>query len=324
MWATLPYLLPLIIVIIANLGVTRRRWQRLTYICLSLLNAVTLLGGLLFLSVPFVSRLTGTPLSSDMQSPNLIGFSLALIVTAVLGFACLAASTRLLLARWLPIDPHSTVHATALIFLIYLATTSLGLLLSSEELLSAGIELAGIDPGTVILGQVLFALFALAGVGLGIRRNVRETLTRLGLRVPTLHHLRMAAVMVGAFLALDYGTSLIWHQVWPVSYEAVMQVSKQLFARFTTPLGALVLALSAGIGEETLFRGALQPRFRTPLTAVVFALGHVQYTLSPAIAEVFVIGLALGWLRGRSNTTTCMAVHIAYNFLDILIMPYFP
>jgi len=324
MWAVSLYLVPLGIVIIANLGVARRNWRLLTYFCLGLLNTVTLFLGLLFLSVPLLLRLTRTPFSPNLQGLNYAGLGLGLLATAILGFACLATPLRRLITRWLPIDPDSPVHATAFVFLVYLVTTALGLFLSGEELLRAAIELTSIEPGTVILGQVVFTVFALAGVGLGIRRNIRQTLARLDLRPPTLRHLGIAAVMIGAFLALDYGTSLVWHQLWPTSYETVMQASQQLFARFASPLGALVLALSAGIGEETLFRGALQPRFRIPLTAVVFTMGHVQYALSPAIVEVFVIGLALGWLRERSNTTTCMAVHIGYNFLDVLIMPYFP
>jgi len=200
----------------------------------------------------------------------------------------------------------------------------LSLLFSGWGLLSVSVEAAGIEPWSLILGQAVFILLALAGVGLGIRRNAQQTLARLDLKVPTVCQLGVAAVMVGIFLALDYATSLIWHQLWPANYRAVMEATQRLFARFTSPLGALVLALSAGIGEETLFRGALQPRFRIPLTAAVFALGHVQYMLSPAIAEIFIIGLALGWLRERSNTTTCVAVHLGYNFLDTLIMPYLP
>jgi membrane protease YdiL (CAAX protease family) len=324
MWAILLYLVPLGIVIIANLGVTHRGWRLLTFVCLGLLNAVTLFVGLLFLSVPFLLRLTGTSLSPNLEGLGFVGFGLSLAATAIPGFACLAGPVRHLIARWLPIDPDSPVHATALVFLIYLLTTSLGLFLSGEELVSAAMELTSIAPGTVVLGQVVFAVFALAGVGLGVRRSVRQTLERLDLRAPTLRQLGLAAVMTSAFLALDYGTSLVWHRLWPTSYEAVMQASQQLFARFASPSGALMLALSAGIGEETLFRGALQPRFRIPLTAVLFTLGHVQYAFSPAIVEILVIGLGLGWLRERTNTTTCMAVHIGYNFLGMISMPYFP
>jgi len=324
MWAVLPYLLPLGIVIIANLGVKRRRWRLLTYISLGLLNAVMLFMGLLFLSVPYLLRLSGRALSPDLQSVNISGLGLAFAVTAILSFACLPAPSRRMLARCLPIDPGSPVHTTALILLVYLAITSASLLISSQDLISASIEIASVEPGTVVLGQAVLLLFALAGVGLGTRRNVRQTLARLNLRALTLRHVAVATVMVGAFLAMDYATALIWHQLWPASYESVMGSSQQLFARFASPLGALVLALSAGIGEETLFRGALQPRFRVPLTAAVFALSHVQYALSPAIVEIFIVGLVLGWLRERTNTTTCMAVHAGYNFLDMLLMPYFP
>ena len=131
-------------------------------------------------------------------------------------------------------------------------------------------------------------------------------------------------LMIAAFLVLDWVTSRLWHHLWPVNYRAVADASESLFGHFASPAGALVLGLSAGIGEETLFRGALQPRFRIPLTALVFALGHVQYTLSPAILEIVVIGLALGWLRERSNTTACIVVHTAYNFLNVLLLPYWP
>jgi membrane protease YdiL (CAAX protease family) len=161
-------------------------------------------------------------------------------------------------------------------------------------------------------------------VGLGIRRDTRQALERLGLSTPTLWQLALAAVMIVAFLALDYFTSSIWHQLWPASYREVRASTERLFARFSAPSGALVMALSAAIGEETLFRGALQPRLRIPLTAGVFALGHVQYGFSPAIIEIFVIGLALSWLRNRANTATCIIVHAGYNFCDALLMPYFP
>jgi len=264
------------------------------------------------------------PPSPAVQGLNISILGLAFIAAAVLGIACWLMPFRRLLARWLPIDPASPVHSTALTFFVYLAISSLGLLLSNKGLLTLSVEGASIEPGTVVLGQVVFVLFALAGVGLGIRRNVQQTLARLDLRAPKLRHLGMGTLMVSAFLVLDYVTSLIWHRLWPTNYETVMEATQQLFARFASPSGALVLALSAGIGEETLFRGALQPRFRIPLTAVVFALGHVQYLLSPAIMEILIVGLALGWLRETSNTVTCMAVHIGYNFLDMLIMPYFP
>jgi len=322
-WVILPYLLPLTIIFVANLGVTRRGWRWLTYVGLALLNALALVVGLLLLAWPLLLRLSGTPGSPLLQEATASSFGLAGVVTALLGLACLMPGARRLLGRYLAIDPASPVHATALVFALYLVTTSLLLLSQGQTVLSAAAELDSLDPATLVAGQLLFVLFAVAGVGLGLRRNARQTLARLGWHRPTLRHLGLAAGLVVAFLALDLATSWVWHWLWPENYELVARASQQMFARFATPLGGLILGLSAGIGEETLFRGALQPRFRIPLTSILFAVGHVQYALSPAIAEILIIGLLLGWLRQKSNTTTCAIVHAAYNFLDLLLMPLF-
>ena len=321
MWVILPYLLPLGIIVFANLGVTRRGWRLLTYVCLGLLNALALAVGFWLLIAPYLLRLLEAP-TELVQSMALGGYGVAPAATAILGFACLLPPLRRFLAHWLRVDPASPVHTTALVFVVYLAASSLALLSGSEEWLLSGVQAASIGPEVLMLGQAVFLLLALAGVGLGIRRNPRQTLSRLGLRVPTLRQLGTAALMIGVLLVVDWVISLLWRQLWPASFEAVTQSSEQLFARFASPLGALLMGLSAGIGEETFFRGALQPCLRIPLTAVVFALGHVQYTLSPAILEIMIIGLALGWLRERSNTTTCIVVHSGYNFLNMLLMPY--
>jgi membrane protease YdiL (CAAX protease family) len=322
MWLVLPYLLPLSIIVVANLGVTRRRWRQLTYVSLGLLCAASWIGGLLLLALPYFQRLTQAPPELVLQGLRLRGYGVALAASTILSLACLATPVRSLLARWFPIDPASPVHATALVFAIYLAASSLALLTSSGEWLLAGIRVSNIDLELLVLGQAVFLLFALAGVGLGIRRNLRQVLSRLDLRALTLRQLGTAVLVIVTFLALDWVVAQLWRQLWPVNYRAVTEASEHLFGRFASPMGALLLGLSAGIGEETLFRGALQPRLRIPLTAVVFALGHVQYTLSPAILEILVIGLALGWLRERTNTTACIVVHTGYNFLNVLLLPY--
>jgi len=70
----------------------------------------------------------------------------------------------------------------------------------------------------------------------------------------------------------------------------------------------------AGVVEESLFRGALLPRFGIVVTAILFAALHIQYAVSFATLEVFVLGLGLGWLRVRSGSTlTCMVTHAGYD-----------
>lgn len=322
MWLVLPYLLPLGIVVIANLGAERRHWRLLTYLCLVLLNTGALVLGVWLWTTPYLLHRLEAPTAALIQSTALRGFGVALALTAALGSAVLLPPVRRLLARRFPLNPASPVHTTAIVFVLYLAAGSLVLLSHSEELFRAGLEAASIGPDALVLGQAVFLLFALTGVGLGIRRNLRQTLARLGLGVPTVGQLALAAAMMLSFQALDLIVTWFWRDLWPGNFHAVTQVSEQLFGHFASPRGALLIGLSAGIGEETFFRGALQPRFRASFTAILFALGHVQYTFSPAVLEILVIGLALGWLRERSNTTTCIAVHAGYNFLNMLLMPY--
>ncbi len=77
--------------------------------------------------------------------------------------------------------------------------------------------------------------------------------------------------------------------------------------------GILTLGLAAALGEESIFRGALQPRFGLLLTTVLFALLHSQYGISVSTLLVLIVGLALGVVRTRFNTTTAMIVHAVYN-----------
>jgi membrane protease YdiL (CAAX protease family) len=322
MWVILPYLAPLGITVAANLGVTRRRWRRLTYLSLALLSLLAGAAGLFLMVVP--SLLRARQQAGVTAVTNTAPIGVAFLVAALLGLFCLVPAVRRLLARGLSIDPGSPVHATALVFALYLALSSLSLLLLPPAAMLDNLESASIESQTLVYGQVVMLLFALVGVGLGTRRNLRQVLSRLGLERPTLRDLALAAGLIVAFLALDYAVSVIWQRLWPLNYQMVSESSQRLFAPFDSIPGALVLGLSAGIGEETLFRGALQPRLRILLTALVFTVGHVQYALSPALAEILVIGLVLGWLRERTNTTTCMVAHAGYNFLDTVLMRFFP
>ena len=77
----------------------------------------------------------------------------------------------------------------------------------------------------------------------------------------------------------------------------------------------LLLAVAAGIGEEILFRGALQPVLGIWVTSLLFAIVHTQYGLSVATVLIFIVGYVLGIIRRRQNTTVAILLHAAYNFL---------
>ncbi len=93
-----------------------------------------------------------------------------------------------------------------------------------------------------------------------------------------------------------------------------------------SPLAAILFGLLIGVGaaagEETLFRGALQPALGIPLASVLWASLHVQYGLSVLLVYIFVISIGWGILRNRINTTATFLVHAGYNF-SLVILSYF-
>ena len=101
------------------------------------------------------------------------------------------------------------------------------------------------------------------------------------------------------------------------SPDEALQVSglnETLLGNFDTVGEWLLLAAAAGLSEELLFRGALQPIFGIVPTSLIFAVSHVQYGLSPATLTVFMLSVVLGIIRKRSNTTVAILVHGGYNF----------
>ena len=62
-------------------------------------------------------------------------------------------------------------------------------------------------------------------------------------------------------------------------------------------------------------RGAAQPRLGLLLTAALFALLHSNYGITLSTAIVFLLGLVLGLVRMRQNTSTAMVLHATYNII---------
>jgi membrane protease YdiL (CAAX protease family) len=168
--------------------------------------------------------------------------------------------------------------------------------------------------GALWAQQLLTALLALVGVGWLTRRTWPQVAERLALVVPSG---REWLIAIGVGLGMVPLVLLVEALASTVGLGAdadVERLSEQLLGSlFTTPLGILTIGLSAGLGEETLFRGALQPRFGIIVTSVVFALVHSQYGITLSTVIVLILGFLLGWLRIRYNTSTAMITHAVYN-----------
>ncbi len=115
-------------------------------------------------------------------------------------------------------------------------------------------------------------------------------------------------------LAIQWAIGIAWVLIDPEQAELLSNINEAFLSDIDSLPEWFLLAASAGIGEETLFRGALQPVLGLGFTSVLFAIVHVQYGFTPVTIAVLIIGLALGILRNRTNTTTAILVHFGYNF----------
>lgn len=307
------------LVVVANLG-ERQRWARfVTYGSLIATN-VALLG---IVAVALLIGLLQAVSPQTAAQDTLVGKRWAVSAICLLASAVasllLVPAVRRFLARWLPIDPGSMVHMTALAFAVYwigLSATELLLIGDLQALTQADMSLSILD---VLLTGLPLLLFAFVGVGLFTRRSGRDVLDRLGLCRPTGKQLLAAAGCTVLLLVFDFGVNWAWQALDPSGFDQLQQVTGKLYGGLMSVAGALVLGLSAGISEESLFRGAVQPRLGLLLSTILFALGHLQYGLTVATLEIFVIGLVLGLMRRRTNTTTTILIHAGYNTIGVLL-----
>jgi hypothetical protein len=317
--ANLIFLVFLIPVLTANLGERDRNWRILSLALLAVIDLGILgIAGLALLA-GLVTRLTPSTASNILADANWPALAAVSLVTALLAGLVLLPPVRRWLARWLAIDVESIVHTTALSFALYQVGASLGQSALIGTLDVLGNPMFAIGVVDVLVNGIWLTLLALFGVGWLLRRRPGQVGERLGLSRPTWKQTLAAAGLLVLILAFSYAVNWAWQSLDPAGYERLSRITNNLYGKLLGLGGALIIGLTAGISEELLFRGAVQPRLGLLLTSLLFAVGHLQYGLTPAALQVFVIGLSLGVLRQRTGTTLCIAVHAAYNILNVLI-----
>ena len=116
-----------------------------------------------------------------------------------------------------------------------------------------------------------------------------------------------------AVLALDPAIARLWEALgWP---RTDTKAFEKLMAGLITPLGAVVIGVTAGLGEEVAVRGVLQPRLGMLLANLAFTSAHAYQYSWDGLLVVFLVGLALSVLRARTNTTTSAIAHGVYDFI---------
>ena len=276
------------------------------------LAGASLLLGLIVASVQLLRYTLGLIGSSDFRSSELIVLPLG--IAGALGILYLWPKVQALVARLLPVRPGSPVIYLTVVFGLILVALQIGAQVEAQQPLTY----------TDLLAQDL-PLLALAffGVGLWIRRSPRQAVERLGLEPPPDRRWWLASLLgIAVFMAVAFVIEAVANVVAPAQEKQVTDVSNLLFSHFNNPAAVIFLGLLAGVVEETLFRGALLPRFGIVASSVLFAALHTQYAVSFATLEVFVLGMGLGWLRVQSRSTLpCMVTHAGYD-IAVGLLPF--
>jgi membrane protease YdiL (CAAX protease family) len=219
-------------------------------------------------------------------------------------------------------NPASLVHLVAIIYVLYFFGVQFISFILGGGLkgVAETYQQQGLSVLDLILNALPFVVLPILGVGFGLRRNLWQTLKRLGLEFPTGQGVLVSfGVTVGLFVFVAIVSSL-WINLVPENvYKEQTQASDALSNSVTSVGLAFLLAATAAVGEEIAFRGALQPVFGFWPTAIIFAMTHIQYTLTPAWLIIFGVALAFGWLRMRFNTTASMLTHFLYDFIPLVL-----
>lgn len=282
--------------------------------------AVVVLAGLagFALCVPPLRKVTTRRRAAyDAASPGLTGFDTAGRASEDRGLGGWWSDPPVFFALWM--------------FVVVLASNMVGILafaLTPDEVGSALTSEGRISPFAIFAGQFPFVVVALCGVGFGIRRNLRETLARLGYGRITLPQLGMAVLFVVGAILLSFATDTLFAALQPDLYQQVGEVSEGIFGTeglspVSAVLFALLIGIGAGLGEETLFRGAIQPALGITLVSILWASMHVQYGPSLLLIYIFIISVGLGFLRKRYNTTVSFLAHAGYNSTLTLLSYFF-
>ena len=319
-----------VLALLAQWSRKSRRAEISLWVVLVFLSLLSLATGALLGAISFSGQVP-----AELFSPGLLAVIAGAVGAAGLIGLVLCVPTLLKIVGRRPnggfwSDPP-IFFALWLFVTVLLANNVVGIL-GFEQLERAGVFSLGtggrISPGTILASQLPLVAVALVGVGIGVRRDWRETLARLGYGPITLKHLGVVVLFVVAAFALSVGADYLFSQAQPGLYRDVGRVSRALFDPRGLGIGAAVLfalliGVGAGLGEETLFRGAVQPEFGILPTSLLFASMHVQYGPSLLLGFIFLLSVGFGLLRRYINTTASFAAHAGYNTLSVLAAYFF-
>lgn len=177
------------------------------------------------------------------------------------------------------------------------------------------------------LGLVMLSF---CGVGIFVSRDWKEAFKRLGWEKPKLAHVGIGLGLVVFSFCYDLVWSLVTHAAPGQDMATKLSgYNSGTFASGADLSASIILALAtaicAGVGEETLTRGALQPALGIVPAAILHGVLHAQFSHAPIlIIQIAIWSIVFGIVRRFTNTTTTIIGHAGFNFVTTFLFAFNP
>jgi uncharacterized protein len=300
------------------------QWGRRNRFASYLVNGLIGISGLLLIAIGELVMVLPKLLPDFQFTGDFAHLGLMLVIMGLSAYLSLVLPFRKLLAKTVfkGLEVNAPVHTWALfIFISALVLTIFSITVFYkpdaiiESLKSIPLQL------TAVLNAVSFLLFAFIAQGLWICKPFPEVVKDLGLNRISW---KTVGLMLQIAVLLALGTQLFEWAITPLVDPHMRENVLRVVEALKPPPGigptlytAALVGITAGIGEETLFRGLIQPVFGLIPTALLFMMIHTHYGLTPWLLELFIIGLVLGKIRQKFSTTAAIIVHSGFDFLAI-------
>lgn len=200
--------------------------------------------------------------------------------------------------------------------------------LSPEDLSTLDVFLL---QGLLLLAVVLWFLLGFAGKGAGTAAAGAGGLAgsfarQLGLRARspwTEIGIGVAAGAAGWVLTILLMLAVV-ASVWALGGEEILPTEPPELIPWVVGLPILVrlaIGVTAGVVEETFFRGFLQPRAGILLSSALFVLAHLSYDQPFMLVGIAALSLLFAWLvRWRRSILAAIVAHAVFDLIQLLIV----
>jgi membrane protease YdiL (CAAX protease family) len=129
---------------------------------------------------------------------------------------------------------------------------------------------------------------------------------------------------IGAWLLVIGFLLLLGTLLWSLGGEEMLPTEPPAVIPWIAalPVGLrIALSLSAGVVEETFFRGFLQPRVGIMLSTLLFVLAHASYEEPLMLVGVTLLSIIYALLvRWRQNIWPAIVAHALFDALQLLVV----